>query len=436
MNPTKKKVSISNSSEKEQPVPDRLNFFEPYESLLPSHENQLTRALLVVLRYCPIAHQAWLSLIDPGKQLLALPHPTFSTQRAQILQENCGKPTDEPISGISVICAADAPAAASEVVQSDRGQVLDGIIRYENDLVIVLESKLDGPVTSLQATNINLHGQPVRFEENVHAISWRQILLVFDAFANEERGLTAGAERIILQDFLTFVDRNFPRLGPFNLLRSCAGDPSRLLRRLRAIIDEAQIGGQPTGDSSRVGIILPGQHLTVISAYLVYENGQVVLKMFPADTLEQAREFYGRPKAPQQVSALHSKGWTISPNFHFGYMAKGLCWTKAKASVSVDDYMRYWQNHIRQTRQLDRPDWPTFWNELVKLGFAQKADREQFDNNFTHAKRQFASPRPSIYCGFAWSLGDAEALDSQKKLGATIKERINELLVAVGEPAI
>jgi hypothetical protein len=29
---------------------DPLNFFEPYEGLPPSHENQLTRAFLVVLK--------------------------------------------------------------------------------------------------------------------------------------------------------------------------------------------------------------------------------------------------------------------------------------------------------------------------------------------------------------------------------------------------
>jgi hypothetical protein len=39
-------------------------FFEPWERIPANHENQLTRALLVVLRYCPIAHQAWLSLVD------------------------------------------------------------------------------------------------------------------------------------------------------------------------------------------------------------------------------------------------------------------------------------------------------------------------------------------------------------------------------------
>ena len=129
---------------------DRLNFFEPPE-WPATHENQLTRALLVVLRYCPIAHQAWLLLIDsvapsssdlklPKLTLHSLPRPEFDTQRAQILGGEHQPNTNEPIKGISVLCSADASdEASSAVVESDRGQVLDGIIRYGDDIVVVLE---------------------------------------------------------------------------------------------------------------------------------------------------------------------------------------------------------------------------------------------------------------------------------------------------------
>jgi hypothetical protein len=48
---------------------DRLNFFEPWQRLPAYHEDQLTRALLVVLRYCPMAQQAWLSLVECDRAL-------------------------------------------------------------------------------------------------------------------------------------------------------------------------------------------------------------------------------------------------------------------------------------------------------------------------------------------------------------------------------
>jgi len=72
---------------------NHLNFFLPYERAPAWHENQLTRALLVVLRYSPIAHQAWLRLVVPDwKCLIARPDPTYLTQYWLVLVSSgvCG----------------------------------------------------------------------------------------------------------------------------------------------------------------------------------------------------------------------------------------------------------------------------------------------------------------------------------------------------------
>src|ERR1700731_763746 len=124
------------------------------------------------------------------------------------------------------------------MLESDRGQVLDGIIRYGDDIVVVLESKLDGPADHRQARNINLHGQPIVFDGPIRRISWRDVLATFTDLASEGRGLISGAERMILTDFLAFVDTNFPHLGPFNTLKRCETEPSRIGRRLHTILSE------------------------------------------------------------------------------------------------------------------------------------------------------------------------------------------------------
>jgi hypothetical protein len=49
---------------------DPLNFFQPFENLPPGHENQLTRALLLVLRLSLIAHAAWLASVVPMRHEL------------------------------------------------------------------------------------------------------------------------------------------------------------------------------------------------------------------------------------------------------------------------------------------------------------------------------------------------------------------------------
>ncbi|MFM9865095.1 MAG: hypothetical protein ACKVRO_15965 [Micropepsaceae bacterium] len=308
---------------------------------------------------------------------------------------------------------------------SDRGQVLDGIMRYGDEIVVVLESKLYGPADDRQARNINLHGQPIAFDGQIRRISWRDVLAAFTDLANEERSLISGAEQVILTDFLAFISANFPQLGPFNTLRRCEGEGSRTTRRLQSILAHV-LGGEPTR--------LPGTHSTVTNAYLTYVDRQVRLRMYPADTLQQARAFYSRPNAVERVLILQTQGWRVLPNFHFGFMAKGFCWTKTTAPVA--EYAAYWQKTISSTGQIERKDWNKYWRELVNARVVDSADREEFDDSFTRTSRTSASPRPGICCEFVWSIEDAERLDDSELLTRAAKERINQLLHSLGEDMI
>lgn len=418
---------------------DRLNFFEPWQSPA-SHENQLTRALLVVLRYCPIAHQAWLSLVDatatsrpdarpPKLALHSLPRPIFDTQRARILRNEDQPKTNEPIKGISVLCAADAlNEVQGAVLESDRGQVLDGIIRYGDHCVIVLESKLHESADDRQARNINLHGQPIQFDGPVQKVSWRDVLASFTDLADEKRSLVSGAEREILNDFLAFIDKNFPQLGPFNTIERCGEEPSRVQRRLHAILSEVLDNAD--------GETLPGIHKSVKLAHLEYESESrlVELRMWPADTLEQARFFYARPRSVERVLSLENEGWGVSPNFHFGFMASGCCWTNT--TMPVAEYMQYWLERIGNARKIERGDWDQYWRNLVREKIAELEDRECFDGYFTNTTRTSATPRPGVKCTFNWRLEDAERLDVRAQLGNAVQERINQLLEALGEDRI
>ena len=143
--------------------------------------------------------------------------------------------------------------------------------------------------------------------------------------------------------------------------------------------------------------------------------------MYPADTLEQARVFYNRPSAVEQAIILENEqeGWTIRPNFHFGFMAKGFDWTNT--NLPLAEYLRYWQQNIQNTRQVRREDWSAYWDELLKAKIAEPADREQFDRDFTSTDRPSAAPRPGISCTFAWKLDEAERFDARGQLANAVR---------------
>jgi len=104
----------------------RLNLFSPYENVPASHENQLTRALLLLLRYSPRSHQAWMHLIAPERNIHELPKADFAVQRQRVLGSDIDIAEGEEMPGISVWLAPDATPIDKEIRRSDRQQILDG----------------------------------------------------------------------------------------------------------------------------------------------------------------------------------------------------------------------------------------------------------------------------------------------------------------------
>jgi hypothetical protein len=400
-----------------------LNFFDPNLDIPAHYENQLTRAFLVVLRMCPTAHQEWLSLVAADRKLYNLSRPwTFDTQRGQMLEQV--PEVTEPIEGISVIQAADAEATDDTIQITDRSQVLDGLVRYGDDLLIVIETKLAGRVSTRQAKYLNVHGAQVCFDRPVKSVDWRDVVGAWSGLVETE--VVTGSERAIIEDFLLYVERHFSQLGPFRKLSQCKKSPSRIKMRLKAVLDE--MGG---GQSSE-WLELPGCS-AVNRAYLNFDedSDRICLVVYPADTLTQAKAFYLRAKSVEQILSLGDRGWSIEPNFHFGHRAKGFSWTTTK--VPVDKYVDYWKKRIADTGSIPRDDWEQFWTKLKKNGFATSEDKSEFNRDFTDTKRASATPRPGLRCTFAWSLTDARNLDDRDELVAEVSRQLNIFLNALGE---
>ena len=287
-------------------------------------------------------------------------------------------------------------------------QVLDAIIDYPGELVVVVETKVV-EADAMQAVLLNVSGARVISDgRRVVIVKWRDLLDRFIAVL--ERDLVGGAEKGVLDDFLTYVDRHFPRLGPYRTLRRCNGDLFRQKRRLRQILAKA------TGKEASSGGY--GQYISVTEVeaagailrdvYLNMDDDEVELSLFPADTLTQARNFYTDASAVQGLRRLMvDDGWQVAPHFHFGHMQRGYCWTCNQ--IDIDDYMRIWEGRINTEAQVPREDWESYWDWLETEQIACADDRPKFDRHFTNTKRQRASPRPGLKLSRRWSLTDARS---------------------------
>ena len=404
----------------------RLNFFSPYERSAAWHENQLTRALLVVFRYSPICHQAWLHLVGLDRSLHDLPKAEFATQRQRVLVSETDIPEGDAVPGISVWLAPGAQDIREAVQSSDRQQILDGIITYGSSLVIVIENKINTSELTEQPHQINLHGSPVVFDKKPRSVKWQDLLGVLSDLM--ERELISGSERMLVGDFLEFVERHFPEIGPYSTLRRCGGNGYRLKLRLDSVQGKALKTESGKGEGWRD--IAGTKKIFMAWLGLAIEGTDVCLRMYPGDTLGQSREFYADAASVASVLALRQDSWIIEPNFHWGFMATGYAWMKTP--LPVDQYCEYWVREMHRTKEMIRSEWEAYWATLERAQIVESAEKSKFDTEFTSTQRQKAHPRPGLCCEYRWSLKQAKTIDdSENKLIEAVRDRVNQLLVAL-----
>lgn len=208
------------------------------------------------------------------------------------------------------------------------------------------------------------------------------------------------------------------------------------LERCRRVLERAAPHGTTNRHMTQGGRLKGGEWprlelintRTVRYAYLLPSGGSADLRVFPGDTLTQARRLYEDPVRSDALLRLRERGWRLTPNMHFGFAARGFSWMTVTADV--EEYVKYWLRAIDQTWELERNEWPRFVADLIQLGFASAGDEATFENAFTKTNRQRASPRP----GLQVTRQLETSLQQEEALAAEVASALREVLAALREP--
>src|SRR6266446_5780221 len=124
---------------------ERLNYFNPYQSKGAWHEDQLTRAFLVIVKMVPLALSVLLDLIR-DKQNVAKgdkPLPSLSDLLTYDLKIQTQKMSVPQTTGrlISVLMTDEHWTAENKIQESSRDARYDGVICFDPDWIIVIENK-------------------------------------------------------------------------------------------------------------------------------------------------------------------------------------------------------------------------------------------------------------------------------------------------------
>ncbi|MGN6372611.1 MAG: hypothetical protein ACTHM1_06435 [Solirubrobacteraceae bacterium] len=421
-----------------------LNLFEPYRELPRGHEDQLTRAAMIVLRLVPLARETLLQAIGEPSQS-RLPDCIVDMQATNIVD-----PSEEGAAGgevrrgrlVSVFLTPDTEPfdLAEEITDTDRGQRFDGVLRFDPDLVVVLESKVCrrwARRNGHRAAELNLGG--TRFDERrTCVLRWHDLLESWWRLV--ELGVLSPAEQAIVKDVLSYAHQDFGQLLPFGTLRRVGTDPVRRKWRMRSLLREAT-GIRP----ERAGLVHVRLDLalgvaSLQRAALDVEDERLTLHLWPGELKRQAEHLYAGGNAERLCELLREPGaWSVQPQPLLGFRNAPVR-TRVYLTCTLDpgEYARRWQgedwkkvgahhrNHIRGE----------LWEWLLQRGYASPQDEVRLDPFLRALGRRFAHLRPSIHVSRAWSWQEAEALDDEGLLPGELRRSIDGVLSLLGEPQL
>jgi hypothetical protein len=423
-----------------------LNVFEPYRELSRGHEDQLTRAAMIVLRLVPLARETLLAAIGEPSQS-QLPDCIVDMQATNIVdpsEENLAAGEVQRGRLVSVFLTPDTEPfdLAEEVSDTDENQRFDGVLRFDPDLVVVLESKVCrhwARRNGHRAAELNLGG--TRFAQRRTAVlRWHDLLESWWRLV--ELGVLGPAEQAIVKDVLSYAHQDFGQLLPFGTLRRVGSDPVRRKWRLRSLLREATGIVPERAGLVHVRVDTALGVLSLQRAALDIEEERLTLHLWPGELKVQAEQLYARGHAESLCELLGEDGpgaWQVKPQPLLGFRNAPVR-TRVYLTCTLDpgEYARRWQgedwkqvgahhrNHIL----------PELWPWLLERGYASECDAARLDP-FLHALgRRFAHLRPSIHVSRSWDWNEAERLDDEGLLAGEIHDALNRVLGLLGEPQL
>jgi hypothetical protein len=410
-----------------------LNVFVPYERDR-SLEDDLTRAAMIIIRYVPLAREAFLCLSGAPSLTNLATAGDVEIQTRDVLPRGGSGELGQLISVFLTPDEASASEQPVTVSDSDRGQRLDGVLRFEQDLAIVVESKIREGADAWQASTVNLAGVESREDARVKRIAWHDLLEAWRRL--QDLTLLTPAENLLMEDLFDFAEDAFPQVMPFRKLHQARGHEGRLGRFLRNVLWQAT-GITPADRDNYVRLDETLGARSVQRAYLsVYEKG-LYLRMYPAEDKGQALQFYAEGRGTRCAVLNEDDKWCAYPNLYLAFRnAPYGQRLYTHNEVKVDEYVARWSG--------DDLDWvraysvdearAKLWPWLLERGYASPTD--DIDGFLTRVGKRDVLLRPSMAVEHYWSWEAAEAADLAGQLQAQVRDAINKVLRTLDEPTL
>jgi O-acetyl-ADP-ribose deacetylase len=220
------------------------------------------------------------------------------------------------------------------------------------------------------------------------------------------------------------------------------------LREATKIPANSQPGGgvlSPVGEPflPSTEVIFPkDQVFTVDRAGMWIDSDCIRIGMWPAELKPQYTRVYAAPRKVEALLELENDAnWTLKSNFHLAYR-----WANPRQRwypgrhLPAQLYLNQWIKDFRKDaggRTLDEVANPRFFRWLVERGYAHESEHGSLED-WVHSKPSGTQVhiRPSIRIVRTWPYAEACEQDRQEQFVTDVRETINKVLRALGEPEL
>jgi len=413
---------------------NRLNYFNPYDSKSGSHEDQLTRAYLVLLKHSSHTFFAFVEYCRSKHAPKCDEKPvSINNYLAQgwEIETQKGNPEINTEYLLSVLITdKELEANDSRIESSERNARYDGIITFGSNLTMVIENKPRSESVwfgQLKPSRQNLADETKIYSSPV-ILEWKEIIKQLNHLS--VLPTISGNERLLIEDFLELIDYKFPFLNPYDSLHQCKGNVELVERRIYNLLKSIAIDESKVNYHRGGGYYIQTPYREIQQIGLIYdrEEGHFELCLYFGDSQRQAKAFY---QSDPNCSHLNTPEWACFPHFHVSFMSSNLVWFK---SENREHYLQFWKDNVDDIRQQKREDIPNYLKRLVdeNVILMPKETDERLKEKFYNTVMQNLNICPGFGVLCFIKADEAEELDKTGKLKFLLVEKIRDALKVAG----
>ena len=415
---------------------NRMNYFNSFKTKDDEHEDQLTRAYLVLLKHSSHAFFTFFEYCRNELKVDKKESPITLLDYLQddwIIETQRSNPDITTDNLISILITDknlpyDKRSTSNKVEADKRNAVYDGVITFGKKLTMIIENKPDARNVWIEQLNPSENGLYVNYIYNNHVdLQWKEIIKQLRYLL--ELSTISGYEKIMIKDFLLFVNINFPLLNPFDKFSLCDEDDVLINRRIETLLQSIVRDDGLVKKQRGWGYYIQLPYSLIKMAGLILkkndEDWELELFLSYGEILTRAREIYNSNLDIAKLNEL--KDWKKFNNFHVAKNSDNLVFFKS--SMDICTYIQYWINNVEIIKQAqNQNEVDELLNSLHKQGVIvyDKEKEEEMMKKYFKTQMQRLNICPGFALVYTIPSKIAIELDEKGELGKLLISKIKE----------